>query len=127
MNPPVTDDALCTSITQHLDELTARLRRADAQQAAQILARAVDMERGILSKVHDLISAGSRASRNHAADGSFPAEAWLALGRAANTLANLTIDLEQHQEVFEKIGKQPPAPATAPPKATAFVARGRHR
>ncbi|GAA3903949.1 hypothetical protein GCM10022244_12650 [Streptomyces gulbargensis] len=127
MNPPVTDDALCTSITQHLDQLTARLRRADAQQAAQILARAVDMERGILSKVHDLVSAGSRASRNHAADGSFPAEAWLALGRAANTLANLTIDLEQHQEVFEKIGKQPPAPASAPPKATAFVARGRHR
>ncbi|WP_031008904.1 hypothetical protein [Streptomyces sp. NRRL F-5727] len=125
MNPPVTDDALLDAIAQHLDQLADHLLQADARQAAQILARVVDLEDGVLRKLTDLVTDCSRASRNHAADGLFPPEAWLAFGRAGNTLANVSDDLDQHRNVFEQIGKQ--APASAPPKATAFVTRGRHR
>ncbi|MFF7438969.1 hypothetical protein [Streptomyces sp. NPDC008122] len=125
MKPSVTDDALLDAITQYLDELAGRLRRADAQQAAQILARVVDLEDGVLRKVADLVSDGSRATRNHAADGVFPPEAWLAFGRAGNSLANLSGDLDQHLGDFERIGEQ--TPASVPPRANAFVARGRHR
>ncbi|MGW7303988.1 hypothetical protein ACWGI1_00230 [Streptomyces sp. NPDC054835] len=125
MHPTATNDALLNSITQQLDQLAGRLLRADAQQAAQILARVVAFEHGVVRKLADLVSDGSRASRNHAADGAFPAEAWLAFGRASNTLANLSSDLDELREPFERIGKQ--AAPSPPPKATAFVARGRHR
>ncbi|MFJ4338608.1 hypothetical protein [Streptomyces sp. NPDC088915] len=127
MNLSVTDDALLDGVVQYLDELADRLQWADARRTAQILARVVSTEHGVIANFLGLVSAGSQASQDHAADGTFPAETWLAFGRAANTLSNLSADLEEYQEVFERVGKQPPAAPSAPPKATAFVARGRHR
>lgn len=126
MNAPSPNDALLDGITQQLDLLAERLLRADAQHAAQILARIVDVEHGAVRKLADLVSHGSRATRNHAADGVFPAEAWLAFGRASNTLAGLCGDLGDLREPLERIGRQSAVPS-GPPKTTAFVARGRHR
>lgn len=68
-------------------------------------------------------------TKHHAQSGVFPAEMWLALGRTANTLYDLALDLDEHQEVFEEIATRRPLTTSSPAasQATALVASGRHR
>ncbi|MFB7171896.1 hypothetical protein ACFCYM_13850 [Streptomyces sp. NPDC056254] len=127
MTPPAT--TLIDSITRQLDQLSARLSQAGPQQAAQILQQVLDAENGILGRLTALVGAGTYVTKHHAQSGIFPAEMWLALGRTANTLHDLALDLDEHQEVFEEIASRRALTTSSPAatQATALVARGRHR
>ncbi|MDT9685034.1 hypothetical protein RND61_23670 [Streptomyces sp. TRM76323] len=129
MPPPVTTATLADSITQQLDQLSEHLAQAGPQQAAQILLKVLNAEDGVLGRLSALIVTGTYVTKHHTQRGAFPAEMWLALGRTANTLHDLALDLDEHQEVFEEIATQRATAASAavPPQATALVARGRHR
>ncbi|RSS81747.1 hypothetical protein [Streptomyces sp. WAC06614] len=127
MTPPAT--ALTESITRQLDQLSAHLSQAGPQQAAQILKQVLDAEDGILGRLTALVGTGTYVTKHHAQRGVFPAEMWLALGRTANTLHDLALDLDERQEVFEEITSRHSL-TTASPAATQanpLVARGRHR
>ncbi|MFB6557406.1 hypothetical protein ACFCYH_00605 [Streptomyces sp. NPDC056400] len=127
MTPPAT--TLTESINRQLDQLSAHLSQAGPQQAAQILQQVLDAENGILGRLTALVGTGTYVTKHHAQSGVFPAEMWLALGRTANSLHDLALDLDEHQEVFEEIASRRSL-TTSPPaatQATALVARGRHR
>lgn len=128
MTPPATSAALTDRITTQLDQLSAQLAQAGPQQAAQILLRVLDTDDGILGRLSALVDTGSRITRQHTHDGAFPGEMWLALGRTANTLHDLALDLDEHHDVFAQIAQRPsgtPAPVLG--QAGALVTRGRHR
>ncbi|MEU8495228.1 hypothetical protein AB0940_01000 [Streptomyces sp. NPDC006656] len=127
MTPPAT--TLTDSITRQLDLLSAQLSQAGPQQAAQILQQVLDSENGILGRLTSLVVTGTYVTKHHAQTGTFPAEMWLALGRTANTLHDLALDLDEHQEVFEEIAARRSLTTSSPTatQATALVARGRHR
>lgn len=129
MTPPVTADALTAGITLQLDQLSERLSQAYPQQAAQILRQVLDADSGVLGRLSALVGTGTYVTKHHAQSGVFPAEMWLALGRTANTLYDLALDLDEHQEVFEEIATRHPLTTSSPAatQATALVARGRHR
>ncbi|WP_327382163.1 hypothetical protein [Streptomyces sp. NBC_01207] len=129
MTPPVTADALTAGITLQLDQLSERLSKAGPQQAAQILRQVLDADSGVLGRLSALVRTGTYVTKHHTQSGVFPAEMWLALGRTANTLYDLALDLDEHQDVFEEIATRRPLTASSPAatQATALVARGRHR
>ncbi|MGE7384242.1 hypothetical protein ACQKM2_01895 [Streptomyces sp. NPDC004126] len=127
MTPPAT--ALTDSITRQLDQLSAHLSQAGPQQAAQILQQVLDAENGVLGRLSALVDTGTHVTKHHAQSGAIPAEMWLALGRTANTLHDLALDLDEHQGVFEEIASRRALTTSSPvaTQATALVARGRHR
>ncbi|MEU9939090.1 hypothetical protein [Streptomyces lavendulae] len=129
MTPPNVADALTAGITRQLDQLSAQLSEAGPQQAAQILRQVLDTDDGVLGRLSALVITGTHVTKHHAQTGVFPAEMWLALGRTANSLHDLALDLDEHQEVFEKIAtrRSLTASSAAATQATALVARGRHR
>ncbi|MFC0844744.1 hypothetical protein ACFH04_13650 [Streptomyces noboritoensis] len=129
MTPPVTPAELTDPITAQLDQLSAQLAQAGPQQAAQILLGVLDTETGILGRLAALVDTGARITRHHAHSGAFPGEMWLALGRTANTLHDLALDLDEHHEVFVQLAQRSSGAAPAPVagQSGALVARGRHR
>ncbi|MFD9793347.1 hypothetical protein ACFWXK_20635 [Streptomyces sp. NPDC059070] len=130
MPPLVTSSAPpIEPITAQLDQLSAQLAQAGPQQAAQILLRVLDTENGILGRLAALVDTGAHITRHHAHSGAFPAEMWLALGRTANTLHDLALDLDEHHDVFTQLTQWPSSAAPTPVtgQGGALVARGRHR
>ncbi|GAA1160107.1 hypothetical protein GCM10009654_15390 [Streptomyces hebeiensis] len=120
---------LADEIARQLGLLTDQLSQAPADQAAQILGRVVDADTGVLGRVTTLIATGSRFAQEQAERGSLPAEVWLALGRAANEMDSISLDLDEHTEAIKSLSTPSAAPATTMAAASAaspLVVR-RHR
>ena len=118
-------ETLTRHIAQQIALLNEQLITARPQQAARILGRVLDPEDGILGRLTTLMATGSRFAQDRATAGALPPEVWLALGRAANELHDIGLDLDEHAADIQEVA-QAPAAAPVPPVASALVAR-RHR
>jgi hypothetical protein len=120
---------LAETIARQLDHLAEHLFQAPPRQAAQILGRILDTDEGILGRLATLVATASRCAKNHATAGVFPPEVWLALGRAANDLDDLCVDLDEQTEDLRHLARTPQPGGTGRPPAPAASALmgGRHR
>ncbi|OIJ91618.1 hypothetical protein [Streptomyces colonosanans] len=116
---------LADEITRQLGQLSNDLHRLPADQAMQVTARILDPDNGVLGAFTQLVGTGSRIAKDQAERGSLPAEVWLALGRTANELNDIGLDLDDHTDILAQFGA-PTSTATAKPPAPApLVARRR--
>ncbi|WP_371679658.1 hypothetical protein [Streptomyces sp. NBC_01276] len=118
-------DVLTRHIAQQIALLNEHLATAPPRQAARTLSQVLDHEDGILGQLTNLMVTGSRFAQDRATAGVLPPEAWLALGRAANELHDIGLDLNDHAEDLRRLA-QAPATTPLPAAASALVAR-RHR
>lgn len=118
-------EALARQIAQQIAELNECLIVASPQQAARILSQVLEPEEGVLGSLTTLVATGSHFAQGRALNGALPPEVWLALGRAANELHDITLDLDEHAEDIRRLTQSPPS-AALPPAPSPLVAR-RHR
>lgn len=118
-------EALARQTSQQIALLNKHLTVAPPQEAALILGQVLDPDEGILGSLTALVATGSRFAQDRASAGLLPPEVWLALGRAANELNDIALDLDNHAEEIQRLTRQQPS-ATVPPVPSALVAR-RHR
>ncbi|MGW4671460.1 hypothetical protein [Streptomyces sp. NPDC004324] len=117
---------LADDITRQLGQLADHFSQLPVPQAAQVIARVLDPEAGLLGGVTHLVITGSHFAKGEAERGVLPAEVWLALGRAANELHAISLDLDEHQNLLQNLGARPVTAAAKPPAPAPLVAR-RHR
>ena len=118
---------LAADIARQLGALTNYLPDAPPHEAARILV-AILSEDGVLDQFTGLLVTGSRFAQHHSERGVLPPEVWLAVGRAANELHDIHVDLDEHTEALAALagtGAKPPKTASKP-VPTAMVVR-RHR
>ncbi|MEH0468599.1 hypothetical protein QA943_07010 [Streptomyces sp. B21-097] len=116
---------LADEITRQLGQLADHLSQLPPPQAAQIIARVLDPDAGVLGGVTHLVATGSVFAKDQAERGALPAEVWLALGRASNELHDITLDLDEHQDALKHVGTQPATIAAKPPAPAPLVIRRR--
>lgn len=112
-------------ITQRLAHLSHDLHQLPADEAVQVIARIVNPDDGILGAFTQLVEAGSRLARHQAERGALPAEVWLSLGRAANELYSIGLDLDDHKDTLVQFGTRTGLAASEPPAPAPLVARRR--
>ncbi|MEU9387081.1 hypothetical protein AB0D38_41805 [Streptomyces sp. NPDC048279] len=117
---------LADEITRHLGQLADHLSQLPPPQAAQVIARVLDPDAGVLGGITHLVATGSVFAKDQAERGALPAEVWLALGRAANELHDISLDLDEHRDTLQHVGTQPTTTAAKPPAPAPLVVR-RHR
>ncbi|WP_217201513.1 hypothetical protein [Streptomyces buecherae] len=122
--PPV---RLADAIACQLDQLADQLAQLSPDQAAQVTARVLDAETGVLGGVLHLLVTGSVFAKEQAERGVLPAEVCLALGRGANELHDIALDLEEHQGALQRLGSQPATAVSKPPAAPAPLVVRRRR
>ncbi|MFB7270790.1 hypothetical protein [Streptomyces sp. NPDC056244] len=119
---------LADDIARRLGQLSEHLSQAPPQQAAQILSKVIDADEGVLGRVTALLVTGSRVAQHQAQAGSLPPEAGLALGRAANKLHDIALDLDEHAEAIQRLADPPAVTYTAAARpAASGIAAGRRR
>ncbi|MFD6434364.1 hypothetical protein [Streptomyces venezuelae] len=116
---------LADEITRQLSQLTDHLSQLPPPQAAQVIARVLAPDTGVLGGVTRLVSTGSVFAKDQAERGALPPEVWLALGRASNELHDITLALDEHQATLKHVGTQPPTTAAKPPAPAPLVVRRR--
>ncbi|NUS83887.1 MAG: hypothetical protein HOY75_14360 [Streptomyces sp.] len=117
---------LADEITRQLGQLADHLSLLSPPQAAQVIARVLDPDAGVLGGVAHLVATGSVFVKDQAEQGALPAEVWLALGRASNELHDITLDLDEHKDTLQRVSAQPSTAAAKTPPPAALVVR-RHR
>ncbi|WP_328320742.1 hypothetical protein [Streptomyces sp. NBC_00388] len=95
---------LADEITRQLAEHLARL---PPNEATPLIARILDPDDGALGGATHLVATGSTFAKFQAERGVLPAEVWLALGRAANELNDIAVDLDDHRETLRHVSTQP--------------------
>ncbi|WP_405889839.1 hypothetical protein OG427_07270 [Streptomyces sp. NBC_00133] len=121
---------LARDISGQIDQLGGHLAQAPPRQAAQILGQVLDADEGILGRLTTLVATGSQFAQDHTERGTFPPEVWLALGRAANDLSQLCVNLDEHAGEFRQLAQTPSATCltmTPTPVASALVVARRRR
>ncbi|MFE4546666.1 hypothetical protein [Streptomyces sp. NPDC056785] len=118
---------LADDITRQLGQLADHLSQLPVPQAAQVIARVLDPEAGLLGGVTHLVITGSHFAKDEAERGVLPTEVWLALGRAADELHAISLDLDEHQNLLQDLGARPVTTAAAKPPAPAPLVARRHR
>ncbi|MEV6007357.1 hypothetical protein AB0M29_11165 [Streptomyces sp. NPDC051976] len=116
---------LADEITRQLGQLSDHVSQLPPPQAAQVIARVLDPDTGVLGAVTHLLATGSVFAKDQAERGVLPAEVWLALGRACNELGDITLDLDEHKDALQRVGAQPAATAVEPPAPAPLVIRRR--
>ncbi|MDX3855656.1 hypothetical protein [Streptomyces sp. AK02-01A] len=117
---------LADEIARLIDLLGDHLTQATSRQAAQILTKVLDSEKGILGRLTTLVATGSQQAKHHTEAGTFPPEVWLALGRAANALDDVCLDLDEHADDVRRLA-QAATPAHAVPANRFSCAGGPRR
>ncbi|MER5851308.1 hypothetical protein ABT126_30875 [Streptomyces sp. NPDC002012] len=115
-------DYLADSIARQLTQLADHLTELPADQAPLLLGRVLDPEDGVLGRFTGLLVAGSAFAKDRAERGALPPEVWLALGRAANELHDIGLDLDEHTETLTT-----GTPSAAKPAAASPLVVRRHR
>ncbi|MEU7080886.1 hypothetical protein ABZ938_24255 [Streptomyces sp. NPDC046409] len=116
---------LADDITRRLGQLADRLSQLPPPQAAQVIARILDPDDGVLGGITHLVTTGGVFAKDQAERGLLPPEVWLALGRASNELHDITLDLDEHQATLRQVGTQPSTTAAKPPAPAPLVVRRR--
>lgn len=116
---------LTDEIIRQLGRLADHLCQLSPPQAAQVIARVLDPDNGVLGGVTHLVATASVFAKDQAERGALPAEVWLALGRASNELGDIVLDLDEHQGTLLHIGAQTAATAAKPPAPAPLVIRRR--
>ncbi|MFG2430300.1 hypothetical protein [Streptomyces sp. NPDC048590] len=116
---------LADDITRRLGQLADHLSQLPPPQAAQVIARILDPDAGVLGGITHLVTTGSVFAKNQAELGLLPPEVWLALGRASNELHDISLDLDEHQATLRQVGTQPSTTAAKPPPPAPLVVRRR--
>ncbi|MGQ4480242.1 hypothetical protein [Streptomyces sp. SAS_276] len=113
MHHPTNSVPLADEITRQLGQLTEHLAQLPPDEATFVIARILDPDDGVLGGITGLMIAGSRFARTQAEQGLLPAEVWLALGRAANELNDIGLDLDEHRATLHHTttAAKPPTPA----------------
>ncbi|MER6461684.1 hypothetical protein ABT278_14565 [Streptomyces sp. NPDC001228] len=117
---------LADEITRQLGQLSDHLSQLPPPQAAQVIARVLDPDNGVLGGITHLVATSSMFAKNQAEQGALPAEVWLALGRASNELGDISLDLDEHKDTLQRVGTQPAATVAKVPAPAPLVVR-RHR
>ncbi|MGQ4376478.1 hypothetical protein ACN6K9_006841 [Streptomyces sp. SAS_267] len=117
---------LADEITRQLGQLADHLAQLPPHQAAQVIARVLDPETGVLGGITHLVATGSVFAKDQAERGALPPEVWLALGRASNELHDISLDLDEHKDTLQHVGTQPATIAATTPAPAPLVVR-RHR
>lgn len=74
----------------------------------------LDSETGILGRLSFLMATGSAYAKSRGGEGSVSQGLWQDLGRAANQLHDLSLDLEAQADEFHLLADTPaPAPGTS--------------
>ncbi|MFJ2876517.1 hypothetical protein [Streptomyces sp. NPDC087298] len=115
-------DYLADSIARQLTQLADHLSQLPANQVPPVLGRVLNPEDGVLGRFTGLLVAGSVFAKDRAERGALPPEVWLALGRAANELHDIGLDLDEHIESFTA-----GTPPVAKPAAASPLVVRRHR
>ncbi|MFK0121167.1 hypothetical protein [Streptomyces sp. NPDC090994] len=116
---------LADEITRRLGQLADHLSQLAPPQAAQVIARVLDPDAGVLAGVTHLVATGSVFAKDQAEQGALPAEVWLALGRASNELYDISLDLDEHQDTLQRVAAQPAAATAKLPVPAPLVVRRR--
>ncbi|MEU3599313.1 hypothetical protein ABZ714_11355 [Streptomyces sp. NPDC006798] len=119
---------LAGEIVRQIDQLSEQLIQAPPALAAQIIATVLDPENGVLGRFTTLVATGSHFAKDHAESGLLPPEVWLSLGRAANGLYGIGLDLDEHTDALRQLARPGPS-ETAPrmPKSASPLIARRHR
>ncbi|MET9564737.1 hypothetical protein [Streptomyces tauricus] len=108
MSHPTSDPiALADDITRQLGRLADRLAQLPPSQATRVIARVLDPDNGVFGGITHLVITGSRFAKDQAEQGTLPAQVWLALGRAANELNDIALDLDEHHDALRHLANQP--------------------
>ncbi|MEW1699033.1 hypothetical protein ACIQCR_31230 [Streptomyces sp. NPDC093249] len=91
-----------------------------------VLADAFDPEHGALAGFATLAATASHFAQQQATQGLLPPEVWLALGRAANELHDIGLNLEEHLDTLAAARIPSASTAAKPPAPVPLVVR-RHR
>jgi hypothetical protein len=119
---------LADDIAGLLDTLNEHLIQATPQEAAQILATVLDGENGVLGRMTGLMVTGSHFAKDLSTRGLLPPEIPLALGRAANELHDIGLDIDEHTDSISALAGPPPRADTPPPRpAVSGTPAGRRR
>lgn len=118
---------LAGDIAGLLDTLNDHLIQATPQEAAQILAKVLDGEDGVLGRMTGLMVTGSHFAKDLSARDLLPTEVWLALGRAANELHDIGLDIDEHTDTIAALATPPPRVGTTVPKPAASGTPGGRR
>lgn len=119
---------LADDIAGLLDTLNEHLIQATPQDAAQILATVLDGEDGVLGRMTGLMVTGAHFAKDLSMRDLLPPEVWLALGRAANELHDIGLDIDEHTDTISALATPPPdATVTVPKPAVSATGVGRHR
>ncbi len=116
---------LADEIARRLGRLTDQLSLLPAHEASQVVARVLEPQDGVLGRVAHLVATGSHFAKDQAERGVLPAEVWLALGRAANELHDIALDLDDHTDVLTALATRPVDTPVPPPNAAPLVVRRR--
>lgn len=116
---------LADEITRQLGQLADHLSQLPPPQAAQVIARVLDPDAGVLGGITHLVATSSVVAKDQAERGALPAEVWLALGRASNKLHDVALDLDEHKDTLQHVGTQPATTAAKPPAPAPLVIRRR--
>ncbi|WP_413100242.1 hypothetical protein [Streptomyces sp. Inha503] len=126
MSHPAPDPVrLADEITRQLGQLADHLAQLPPPQAAQVIARVLDPDAGVLGGITHLVATSSMFAKDQAERGALPAEVWLAVGRASNELHDVALDLDEHKDTLQHIGTQPATTAAKPPAPAPLVIRRR--
>ncbi|WGD39803.1 hypothetical protein [Streptomyces cathayae] len=116
---------LADEIARQLGRLTDHLSQLPPHEAIQVIARVLEPQDGVLSRVTHLVVTGSHFAKDQAERGILPAEVWLALGRAANELHDIALELDEHTDTLTELTTRPAPIPTPPPNAAPLVVRRR--
>ncbi|APE26495.1 hypothetical protein DEJ43_28175 [Streptomyces venezuelae ATCC 10712] len=109
-----------------LDHLNEYLTRPGTPpDTVAVLADVFDPEHGALGAFTTLAATASRFAQQQATQGLLPPEVWLALGRAANELNDIGLDLDEHLDTLAA-ARTPSTTPVKPPVPVPLVVR-RHR
>ncbi|MEF9902113.1 hypothetical protein [Streptomyces sp. P9-A2] len=116
---------LADEIARQLGRLTDHLSQLPAHEAIQVIARVLEPQDGVLERVTHLVVTGSHFAKDQAECGILPTEVWLALGRAANELHDIALDLDEHTDTLAELTTRPAPTPAPPPNAAPLVVRRR--
>ncbi|MDX2828825.1 hypothetical protein PV416_49240, partial [Streptomyces ipomoeae] len=102
-HPAPNPDRLADEIARQLGQLSDHLELLPASEATRVIARVLNPEEGVLGRFTHLVATGSIFAKTQAERGALPAEVWLALGRAANELHDIGLDLDEHTDTLQRL------------------------
>ncbi|AIA06648.1 hypothetical protein [Streptomyces noursei] len=116
---------LANEISRQLNQLADHLARLPPDQATQVIAHVVHPDHSLLDGLAHFVATGSRFTKNQAEQGALPPEVALALGRAANEIHAVGVDLGEHHDTLQAVSRRPHTLPAAPPAPAPLVVRRR--